>query len=175
MLYLRAIVRGEVPWLRVENRVSSRATSPRQRGPALQAPPTVLLLTSDGWLRNLVNAACQAPWVVKNCVDPPSRCTVELEPSVKLAVLDDEGLPESERGWLLNQIHSRQPNASVVYVASHHSPEVEKLARAAGVLYYTSKPVDAVRLSEVLRRATAGRPRNRPGHEHQAATDTTRC
>lgn len=114
----------------------------------------MLLLTSDERLRNIVNAACQAPWVVKNCVvEQPSRYAGLLEPSVKLALIDDESLPESERGWLLNQIHRREPNALVIYVAVHHSPEVEKLARAAGVLYYTSKPVDAARFTEVLRQA----------------------
>jgi len=67
-----------------------------------------------------------------------------------MVVIDDEVVSAPERGWLCNQVNKLAPEAAMIYIASQHSAEVEKTARAHGALYYTSKPLDSGRLSKLL-------------------------
>jgi CheY-like chemotaxis protein len=68
-----------------------------------------------------------------------------------LVVLDDEIIPERDRGWLLALARRNLPDAMVLYIAARHSLEVERRARAGGASFYTSKPIQPDNLESVLR------------------------
>ena len=65
-------------------------------------------------------------------------------------MVDDEHLLLSDRGWLLDKLQNWMPRALIVYIASQHAPNVEKLARWRGAGYYLSKPVDTERLTHLM-------------------------
>jgi len=67
-----------------------------------------------------------------------------------VVLVDDEKLLDADRGWLLNKIQNWMPQAFVVYIASKHSGDVERLARSRGAGYYLSKPLDTERLTHLL-------------------------
>ena len=128
--------------------------------------PMAVVLSHDGSLLELVLQACEPPWVVEPCFGCRAASQVISERSIQLVVVDDEALGESEQGWFIDHIHRRSPDALIVYLASRHSPELERAIRAHGVLHYTAKPVEIERLNRVLRgvaeRAASrstGRPR----------------
>jgi DNA-binding NarL/FixJ family response regulator len=70
---------------------------------------------------------------------------------VAIVVLDDDVVPEDERSDLIANIHGWFPQAMILYVAGKHGAAVERMARAAGVLSYTSKPVDVARVESLLK------------------------
>lgn len=113
--------------------------------------PAALVLSRDGSLLELVLQACGPPWVVEPCLGCRAASQFLSERTIRLVVVDDEALAESERGWFIDHIHRRSPDALVVYLASRHSPELERAIRAHGVLHYTAKPVETDRLTQVLR------------------------
>lgn len=112
--------------------------------------PTILVLTRDVSLRQLISDVCPSPWAVESQSEPGPSRDLTLERNVRMVVIDDEVVSAPERGWLCNQINKLAPGAAMIYIASQHSAEVEKTARAHGALYYTSKPLDSGRLSKLL-------------------------
>lgn len=112
--------------------------------------PTILVLTRDASLRQLISDVCPSPWAVESQSEPGPSRDLTLERNVRMVVIDDEVVSAPERGWLCNQINKLAPEAAMIYIASQHSAEVEKTARAHGALYYTSKPLDSGRLSKLL-------------------------
>ena len=112
--------------------------------------PTILVLTRDASLRQLISDVCPSPWAVESQTEPGPSRDLTLERNVRMVVIDDEVVSAPERGWLCNQINKLAPGAAMIYIASQHSAEVEKTARAHGALYYTSKPLDSGLLSKLL-------------------------
>jgi DNA-binding NtrC family response regulator len=112
--------------------------------------PVVLVVTRDGELRDRVASAAPPSWVVETSADGPSSRERLAARDVRLVVIDDAALLESERGWLVDRVRQRAPDAAIVYIASSHAPELERAVRARGVLHYTSRPVDLERLDRVL-------------------------
>ena len=118
--------------------------------PLMPKRPTIVVLTRDGSLQRLVSGICGSPWAVESSSDPSPGRNLVLDHNVRMVVIDDEVVPAPERGWLCTQINKLAPDAALIYVASQHSAEVEKTARAHGAIYYTAKPLDAARLSTML-------------------------
>lgn len=112
--------------------------------------PTIVALTDDHDLVELLLKTCMRPWKVTVAGDFPTYLNIASNGECKVVVVDDEKLVEADRGWLLNKLQNWMPQAFIVYVASHHSPDVEKLARSRGAGYYLSKPVDNDRLINLL-------------------------
>jgi DNA-binding NtrC family response regulator len=117
--------------------------------------PTILALSDDRGLIELLLDTCSRPWRVKvtndvNSYLRNSYLNLESDGDCRVVVVDDEKLMEADRGWLLNKIQNWMPQAFVVYVASNHSEVVEKLARSRGAGYYLSKPLDTERLTNLL-------------------------
>jgi DNA-binding NarL/FixJ family response regulator len=84
-----------------------------------------------------------------------------LRPS--LVVVDDKVNDLSAQD-LLRALHQHAPEVLVVYLASHHTAELECTVRQFGVLYYTAKPLDTVLFAKVLGAvfaATEGTARDR--------------
>ena len=108
----------------------------------------LLLLSDDDALVKLVRAAIRPPWQIDHH-DNTNGDLFRL-PHVKLVLVDDGMIKESERGWLLGQIRQRAAGAPLMYVADSHDLENERRARASGAQYYTSKPVDEQQFIQVL-------------------------
>jgi response regulator of citrate/malate metabolism len=75
---------------------------------------------------------------------------VFTEPNVRLVILDDQTVEESDRGWLLGQIRKHFSGTSLLYVAASHSDGNERRARTNGAHYYVSKPLLLERFGHVL-------------------------
>jgi DNA-binding NtrC family response regulator len=112
--------------------------------------PTILALSDDSSLVELLLKTCSRPWKVKVTDDFTSYLNLVSDGECRVVVVDDEKLVEADRGWLLNRIQNSMPQAFIVYVASQHSPDVERTARARGAGYYLSKPLDSERLTHLL-------------------------
>ncbi len=111
---------------------------------------TILALSEDRDLVELLVRNCVRPWKVKAVGDFVSHLDLIPNSECKVVVVEDEKLLQADRGWLLNKIQNRIPQAFIVYIASQHSPEVERMARTRGAGYYLSKPVDSERLTHLL-------------------------
>ncbi len=129
---------------------SEPATS-RRALPALRTSvkPAVLAVTRDDTLIDLVTKV-SGQRSVESRFDAPAAREFLLERNVRLVIVDDAAIAESERSWFLDQVRRWAPDAFVIYLASQHGPEVEKRARAHGALFYTAKPIDSERLTQVL-------------------------
>jgi DNA-binding NarL/FixJ family response regulator len=67
----------------------------------------------------------------------------------RLIILDDS-LPDLEGPGELRALRHRAPEALVVYLATHHTLELERAVRQSGALYYTEKPPDLSLLAKVF-------------------------
>jgi len=112
--------------------------------------PTILALSDDHDLVELLLKNCGGPWKIKVTADFTSYLNLVPNGDCRVVVIDDEKLLEADRGWLLHKITNWMPQAFIVYVASQHNAEVERLARSRGAGYYLSKPVDKERLAHLL-------------------------
>lgn len=116
----------------------------------LKRHPTILALSDDRSLVEVLLKNCSRPWKIKVTGDFTSYLNLVPNGECRVVVVDDEKVLATDRGWLLNKIQNWMPQAFIVYVASQHSPEVERMARSRGAGYYLSKPVDIERLTHLL-------------------------
>ena len=114
--------------------------------------PSVLLLSDDEVLANFVLGIVKRPWkLVRHGADKYGSREVFTQPNVRLVILDDQAVEESDRGWLLAQIRKHFSGTSLLYVAGSQSDDNEKRARTNGAHYYSSKPLSLERFGYVLR------------------------
>ena len=113
--------------------------------------PRALLLSEDRELVDLVGRLVMPPWkLVRHEAGKFMTRAVLAQPNVRLAILDDEAVKESDRGRLLAQIRKHFAGVSLLYVADSQSEAGEKRARANGAHYYISKPLSLERFGQVL-------------------------
>lgn len=112
--------------------------------------PTILALSEDPELVELLLKTCNRPWKVKVTNDLTSYLHLVPDGDCRVVVVDDQKLAEVDRGWLLSRIQTWIPQAFIIYVASEHGPDVERTARSRGAGYYLSKPLDSERLTHLL-------------------------
>ncbi len=113
--------------------------------------PTVLLLSDDEELAKLVLGIVKPPWkLVRHAADKYVGRQVFAQPNVRLVILDDQAIEESDRGWLLEQIRKHFSGPPLLYVAGSQSDANEKRARTKGAHYYVSKPLSIERFGQVL-------------------------
>ena len=114
--------------------------------------PTLLLLSDDKALAELVREIAKRPWnLVRQATDGHMSREVFTQPNVRLVVLDDQTVEETDRGWLLAQIRKHFSSNSLLYIAGNQSDANEKRARANGAHYYISKPLSLEPFRHVLR------------------------
>lgn len=127
---------------------------PHASDPSVPKPPKqrpmVFVLTRDQSLKRLISNICAPSWLVETSPDPSFGHELMLERSVRMLIIDDEVIPAAERGWFCNQINKLAPDAAFVYVASQHSSEIERTARANGAMCYLAQPLDSARLTTML-------------------------
>ena len=113
--------------------------------------PSILLLSDDEALVDLVRRIVKAPWkLVRHGADKFMTREVLAQPNVRLAILDDQAVEESDRGRLLAQIRKHFSGISLLYVAGNQTDGNEKRARTNGAQYYVSKPLSLERFGQVL-------------------------
>ncbi len=74
--------------------------------------PTILALSDDRNLIELLLKTCTRPWKVKVTDDFNSYLMVP-DGECRVVLVDDEKLLDADRGWLLNKIQKRIPQAFV--------------------------------------------------------------
>ena len=114
------------------------------------SPLSVLVFSNDDAVARLAAEAVAPRWTVERCSDVSESRAKLVKPGLRLVVVDDAAIEESTRGWLLEQVRKYAARALVVYIASDHSDQSERRARAFPVQYYTSKPLDHDRALRVL-------------------------
>lgn len=112
---------------------------------------TLLLLTRDEQLAYLVAPLLDPIWTLARYDGRYTAPEIFAHPNIRIVVLDDEGIAEADRGWLLNRILKGTRGAALIYVANDHSDAIEKLARGGGAHYYLSKPLSPQLFGYVLR------------------------
>jgi DNA-binding response OmpR family regulator len=113
---------------------------------------TVLLLSDDEALIDAVRQTVGRPWkLVCQGAHRYVSHRAFTQPNVRLLILDDQAVDESDRSWLLAQIRKHFSGTSLLYVAASQSDGNEKRARINGAHYYASKPLSLERFGYVLR------------------------
>jgi DNA-binding response OmpR family regulator len=114
--------------------------------------PTLLLLSDDEALADLVRRIVARPWVlVHHSTQTYLRRDGFPQQNVRLVILDDQAVEETDRGWMLAQIRKRFSGTPLLYVAASQSDDNERRARSNGAHYYISKPVSADPFRHVLK------------------------
>jgi DNA-binding response OmpR family regulator len=126
------------------------AKMPARREP-VSVSPRVLVLARDPLLRRLVASNCDSPWSVEMRENLDSIWELADGRHFALVVLDDELLPANERGLLLNRVRRVTNRAPLLYVGSSTDAEVERGVRCDGLVCYISKPLEPVKLAEMLK------------------------
>ncbi|MGA7871705.1 MAG: hemerythrin domain-containing protein [Candidatus Binatus sp.] len=113
--------------------------------------PSVLLLSDDEPLVDLVRGVVKRPWkLVRQGSDRYMTREALAQPNVRLAIVDDQAVDENDRERLLAQIRKHFSGVSLLYVAGSQSDGNEKRARANGAHYYVSRPLSPERFGQVL-------------------------
>ncbi len=110
----------------------------------------IAVFSRDQSVVNMIAECIGNSWVIEKFADPHQARAFLLNPGVRIVVIDNEAVDESIRGWLLDQVRKRAPQALVAYIAAIHSAETERRARGYRVQYYTSKPINRELTQRVL-------------------------
>ena len=109
-----------------------------------------VVFSQDQSIIGLIRDGLTDGWRIDPCSEPDDARFFLQRADIGIVVIDDEAIDQPTRGWLLDQVHRWAPDALVAYIASAHTPEVERRARSRGVQYYLSRPVDRERALRVL-------------------------
>jgi len=112
---------------------------------------TLLLLTLDEQLAQIVTPLLDPAWTLIRQNGHYTAPATFAHPNIRIVLLDDDSVAESDRGWLLNRIRKNAADASLIYVAGNHSEDGERLARGSGAHYYVSKPLSPELFGHVLK------------------------
>jgi len=113
----------------------------------------VVLVTRDTAIDTLVASALanlgqQAPRL--SSVATMTECVAAVELLHPSVVLLDDAVAERPGAQLLRDLQAIQPGVRVVYIASHHSLDLEREVRRQGVLFYVARPVESETLATTL-------------------------
>ena len=134
--------------------------------------PTLLLLSDDEALTDLVLRIVKQPWkLVRQGADTDMSRKVFTQPHVRLVIFDDQVVEENDRNWLLAKIRKYFSGAVLLYVAASQNDQNEKRARTNGAQYYVSKPLPLDRFAHVLQLfLQAGNAKGSSLHSAQATS-----
>ena len=117
----------------------------------MRLSPTLLLLSDDEALTDLVLRIVKQPWkMVRQAADRDIGREMFTQPDVRLVIFDDQVVEENDRNWLLAKVRKYFSGAALLYVAGRQSDRNEKHARSNGAQYYVSKPLSLERFGHVL-------------------------
>ena len=98
----------------------------------------VVVLSSDATLRREVEAVVASSGAVQT-IFAEWQSADEMRPirGDRIVVIDDEGQVEAVA--LVQSMKAREGSTAIIYLAAHHSIELEREVRRAGVSYYADK------------------------------------
>jgi DNA-binding NtrC family response regulator len=117
----------------------------------MRRAPTLLLLSDDEALAGVVRGIVMRPWVLAHHSTQSYLRREGPQQNVRLVILDDQAVEETDRGWMLAQIRKRFSGTPLLYVAANQSDANERRARTNGAHYYISKPVSVDQFGHVLK------------------------
>ncbi len=134
------------------NRTVLRVQRPGSHDHSIHTDPrrAAMIFSVDESIVDLIKSSLREPWEVERCTNPVKARAALLRRGVEIVVVDDSGVEETMRGWLLDQVQKWAPRAMVAYIAADHGPEVEREARRHHVQYYLSRPIDPERTVRVM-------------------------
>jgi len=127
------------------------ANGEKKRLGKTRLPLVLLVLSDDAALLNLVRGNVEHPWeLVRQSAARYLGHFIPAPPNVRLVILDDQEIADSDHGRLLRRIGKHFSGHPLLYVASSHSDDNEKRARTNGAQYYVCKPLPHERFIYVL-------------------------
>ena len=126
---------------------AARSDFPVRKEPAR----TAVVFSRDETIFDLIVYGLSDTWRTLRCMEASDARIYLRRTGVKIVVVDDDAIEETNRGWLLGQAQRWAPRALVAYIAANHSSEVERRVRSRGVQYYLSRPVERELAIRVLR------------------------
>ncbi|GEM_PF-5931153 len=115
----------------------------------MASPIHVVIISEDPLFGNLGTRIRNFGFRVGHYPSPTSVVEVLRHPELRLVVMDDAVLGDRPAD-LVRQFRDLAPRCPLVYVADRHDFATERAARAAGVSFYTSKPVDLDHMTRVM-------------------------
>ncbi len=113
----------------------------------------LLLVSRDGKLKGQIKEALRTAGVRPFCLEVAAHgqeCLVRLKGRRGCFIVIDDDLPDMTGADLLEAVRADDREALIVYVAAHHSLELERQIRRLGVLYYTAKPLEPLELARLF-------------------------
>ena len=113
----------------------------------------VLLISPDKRLRGQLRACLIHEGIAGNnlfAVETSHACQTLVSQIRPRVLVIDDAITDTDGSTLLRTLRQQLPDSLVVYLATHHTPELEREIRQLGVLYYTEKPPDEGSLRKVL-------------------------
>lgn len=118
----------------------------KRKEPSYTSSQSLLLVSGDSELARQLSGTLTcagipcATLTTVTCGHDALRVLARCKP--RLVVLDDE-LPDTTGLDFLHTLRQEGVKTLIIYVAAHHTLELEKVVRQLGVLYYTEKlPLD---------------------------------
>jgi hypothetical protein len=108
------------------------------------------VFSQDESIIGLIRDGLTDGWRIDPSLEPNEARPFLQRADIGIVVIDDVAIDQPTCEWLLDQVHRCAPDALVAYIASAHTPEVERRVRSRGVQYYLSRPVDRERMIRVL-------------------------
>jgi DNA-binding NtrC family response regulator len=113
----------------------------------------IVLATRDPAIAQQVAAALsamgpQAPRL--SSVSSMPECVHAVRLLRPAVVLLDDDVTDRPGPQLLEELTAAQPGVLVVYIAAHHSLDLEREIRKGGVLFYVARPVEMETLESTL-------------------------
>ena len=124
--------------------------SPKGEPIARNMVRTAVVFSQDQSIIGLICDGLTDVWRIDSCPEPNQARLSLQRADIGIVVIDDLAIDQPTCGWLLDQVHRWAPDALVAYIASVHTPELERRVRSRGVQYYLSRPVDRERTLRVL-------------------------
>jgi len=117
--------------------------------------PPVVLLTRDPALEAIVRHVvseddADVPPLRFSSVATTPECLSAVQLLHPSVVLVDDAASDRAGTQLLHELHAVQPSARVVYLAAHHTLELEGELRRNGVLVYLARPEETEGLESAL-------------------------
>ncbi|MCS6927050.1 MAG: response regulator [Candidatus Binatia bacterium] len=84
-----------------------------------------------------------------------SECLMAVSQTRPCLLVLDDSMTKHDSPDLLRTVRQHDPEVLVVYLATHHTAELERAVRQLGVLYYTEKPPDPQLFGKILSSALA--------------------
>lgn len=123
-----------------------------------KALPKIVLVSDDKKLGRQLRGHLSALGLAASALvsaRTASECLAAVSQTRPCLLVLDDSIAKHDSQDLLRTVRQLEPEVLVVYLATHHTAELERAVRQLGVLYYTEKPPDPHLLGRLLSSALA--------------------